>query len=147
MTIYEPVLEITDWVAKPLAPSPITSTLTPPAALPHPPQPPFQTTTIIGFFNEEELLIIADALEAQEQFLVSAKATKSTGAWGSIKSFFSNTYVQYIGLGLATALVLAVAVTLAVIVIKKMRASKADKQGTASQEEEKGLLQPYDAVV
>lgn len=101
----------------------------------------------MGFFNEEELLIIADALEAQEQFLVSAKATKSTGAWGSIKSFFSNTYVQYIGLGLATALVLAVAVTLAVIVIKKMRASKADKQGTASQEEEKGLLQPYDAVV
>ena len=100
----------------------------------------------MGFFNEQELLVIAEALEAQENFLVQ-KDTSNQGFVAKVKAFFSNTYVQYTALGLATAIVLAIAVTLCVVAVKKFRASKQDKQSAAATEEEKGLLQPYDTVV
>lgn len=98
----------------------------------------------MGLFDEDELVLISQALEQQELFLVEST---NKGFWAKTKNFFNNTYVQYTGLGLATALALVALVALTVFAVKKIRATKKDKQEIAAVEEEKGLLTPYDTVV
>ena len=126
----------------------LNSSLTPP----HPPTPhtsPSLSHTpipFVGAFDEDELVLISEALEQQEQYIMKSKAGSSSGVGSKLKSFVHNTYVQYAALGLAAVLVLAAIVGLTVFTIKRCRASKQSKQQSGA-EEGQGLLQPYDTVV